>query len=141
MDDREVVRKVVTYLQTLPKGQKLTYSQVASAVDLPHAASQIKRIIKRSDSPYFRSVLGGVKTMGQGTKKTIAARRASMSQRRGFLRKIFEADPEATMKPGVSFEGGRIKLGQNDRMDDSQIAQQKSSSVDPKTKPDIDLAI
>lgn len=141
MDEREIVIKVNQYLQGQPKGQRLTYSQIASAIELPYEAGRIKRIIRRSDNPYYRAVLGGVKTMGTGSKKIQTARSMALSQRRGFLRKIFEKDPEATMRPGVGFSAdGRIKLGHNDSLDDSVGGGVSESNSKPDKKPKIDLA-
>jgi alkylated DNA nucleotide flippase Atl1 len=142
MDERSIVAKVIKYLQSQPQGSKLTYGQIASAIDIPREAGRIKRIIRRSDSPYFRPVLGGVKAIGLGSKSAQKSRRIAMSQRRGFLRKIFEADPEATMRPKVSFEGGRINLGQNDTLDsDGSIEAKKSNPSNPPSRPNIDLTI
>lgn len=140
MEDSEVVKKVITYLKSLPEGKKMTYGQVASALDMPSQASKIRKIIERSDSPYFHSVLGGVKAVGEGNVTTKRLRRIAMQKKRGFLGRIFEKNPEETMLPGVNIEGGRIKLGNNDEIEHGRLVSKNDHGI-KSDKPNIDLAI
>lgn len=144
MDERELIKKMTEYLQQQPRGKKITYGQIANAIDAPYATEHLKRVARRSDSPYYRTIFGGVKTIGKGNKKMQSARGAAMMHRRGFLRKIFERDPQATMRPqlGITPEQD-MQLGQHDTLSPDgnlssniQSGQSKSSG-----RPDIDLAI
>lgn len=152
MDERELIKKMNEYLQQQPRGKKITYSQIANAIEAPYATDHLKRVARRSDSPYYRTVIGGIKTIGKGDKKMQSARGAALMQRRGFLRRIFERDPQATMRPALGFtKEGDMQLGQHDVLQDGKLTDKstlspaqpssQTQSSPPPTRPDIDLAI
>lgn len=152
MDERELIKKMNEYLQRQPRGKKITYSQIAQAIDAPYAAANLRRVARRSDSPYYRAVFGGIKTIGKGDKKMQSARGMALMQRRGFLRKIFERDPQATMRPSLGFtKEGDMQLGQHDVLQDGKLtgkstpspaqSSSQAQSSPPSTRSDIDLAI
>lgn len=142
MDERELIKKMTEYLQQQPRGKKITYGQIAKAIDAPYATEHLKRVARRSDSPYYRTVFGGIKTIGKGDKKMQSARGAALMQRRGFLRRIFERDPQATMRPELGFtKEGDMKLGQHDVLQDGKLTSSDVSSKSSTPRPDIDLQI
>lgn len=145
MNDNELVKKLTTYLQSAPANQKLTYEHVAAQIKAPYSVERIKKIITRSDSPYFTATQGGVKTHGQGSAVVKKARRMAIEKERGFFSKLLENDPAQTMRPGLTIEDGEIKLGPNDYLDKRDNLSSFGGSINAGVNNDgpthMDLAV